>query len=70
MKITASENYYHDYGCELKDCERLYCRVHRKLWRDCDTAIGTRDGAGGHWWDLQDCPDCMAEESRKYGGMR
>jgi hypothetical protein len=74
MRIKTSENYHHDFDCDLaNDCERRYCSEHRLLWRDCDTAItgyeGDRDLTQGlHLiWDLRDCPDCEHESRiRKY----
>jgi len=61
MKITVSDRYYHDADCDVADCECRYCKEHRMLWRDCDTAEETYDGAGQSWWELRDCPECQRD---------
>ena len=35
------------------------------LYRDCDTAIFTRDGSGQGHWELRECPLCRSEELRR-----
>ncbi len=86
MRITTSENYCHDYDCDLYDCERRYCKAHRMLWRDCDTVKtgweGDHDVIGGtrEIYELGDCPKCETEsklnrmnaeiESMLHGGLR
>ena len=64
MKITVSDRYYHDADCDVADCECRYCKEHRMLWRDCDTAEETYDGAGQSWWELRDCPECQRDIKR------
>lgn len=65
MNITTSTNYFHSWPCSLDDCERHFCSEHRLLWRDHDTAISVRDGAGQVWWELSDCPMCVESERAK-----
>lgn len=65
MRITASENYFHERECFMDDCDRRYCSEHRLLWKDCDTAISVRDGAGQVWWELSDCPECVKDARTK-----
>lgn len=71
MRISTSENYYHEYDCCLSDCDRRYCDEHRLLWRDCDTAKtgweGDRDVINGtrEIMELGDCPKCEADSKRK-----
>ncbi len=68
MRITASQNYYHDdFECPLYECLRQYCRLHRMLWRDCETVSigveGDNDVVNGlHTvFELHDCPMCERE---------
>lgn len=71
MLIRTTENYFHEWDCNLEDCERRYCHKHRLLWRDCDTAKkgyeGDRDVIGGlhEIVELGDCPECERDSWRK-----
>jgi hypothetical protein len=72
MRITTTENYYHDFlECNIRDCERHYCSEHRLLWRDCDTAKkgyeGDRDVTNGlhEITEMGDCPLCEKAERTK-----
>ena len=65
MKITTSDSYSKKHKCSIQDCERRYCSEHRLLWRECDTAIMTSDGAGEKLWELRGCPACEWEEKEK-----
>lgn len=68
MRISATEIYFHHdriYPCHIEGCQRNYCSEHRLLFRDCDTAIKTYDGAGQTLYDLNDCPECVNSERMK-----
>lgn len=67
MRITCSDLYMaHDIiECDLTDCQRQYCQECRVLWRECETAIKTEDGAGQYWYELNDCPSCLKNEMTK-----
>lgn len=73
MKITMTEAYETDCGGRcgtLKICDPHYCKSHRLLWKDCETAIATHDGAGQPWYELSDCPKCREEDrQRQYDRM-
>jgi len=47
--------------CFLDVCERHYCRQHKLLWRECETALQTMDGAGRTMYEVRDCPDCQRD---------
>ena len=69
MRIKTSENYFHGF-CGFTECQRNYCRIHRMLYRDCETAVKTSDGAGATLYELRECPECVAEEQEaKYDRM-
>ena len=70
MRITTSNNYFHDYECPLRNCLRHYCDEHRLLWRDCDSAVRGIDGdfadGRGHFiYDMGECPECEADTKKK-----
>lgn len=71
MRITASANYWHEFECNLSDCNRQYCAIHRLLWRECETAKegleGDSEVPGGlnKVIELGDCPACEAEGRRR-----
>lgn len=54
MRIHHSDLYFHlwnDIGCPFRgDCERLYCKDHRYLYRECETDYG--------YGISRDCPKC------------
>jgi hypothetical protein len=66
MRITTTDDYFHQ-DCHVADCERRYCKTHRLLWRDCETAKeaveGDRDVINGTHIiiELGDCPRCERE---------
>jgi hypothetical protein len=71
VRRSTTENYYHDGGCPLEDCERLYCSEHKLLYRACDTAQpgteGDRDVVNGTrtvWETDGECPKC-AQKARR-----
>lgn len=73
MRIDYSYNYYGhkgQQGCDVDDCQRHYCNIHRMLWRDCDTAEADFEGSGKPVWMLGDPPCCRAvhrrEEAERY----
>lgn len=71
MRITTSENYSHEYDCNVDDCERSYCsgKTHRLLFRTCDTEKTTggeraswEDGGSRTWIEYSnECPQCHKE---------
>lgn len=67
MRITTSLNYAfgYDHDCELAECQGHYCKDHRTLWQDCDTAQKGHEGSGRTVWELSDAPCCLAESRRK-----
>ena len=65
MRITTSEDYYGERHCPLDECNRNYCKPHRLLWRDHETAELTHDGAGQPWFELKDCPICDQEARQR-----
>jgi hypothetical protein len=72
VRITTTDNYYHDYGCRMDDCDRMYCSEHRLLYRVCDTAVeaeeGDRDVINGTRIVMEsdgECPQCKQEERNK-----
>lgn len=69
MRRTTSDNYFHESECNVGDCQRHYCSEHAHLWRDCDTAIVTKDGAGHVWYEMRECPQCL-EDSRRQRARR
>ena len=69
-RIHVSERYYEDYlECDVRECTRHYCPIHRLLWKDCDTAVRTHDGAGQVWYEVRDCPECMNERRIKHAAL-
>lgn len=68
MKISCSDYYMaHDVMdvCDLPGCQRQYCSECRWLWRDCESAITTYDGASRPWYEVLDCPKCRTREIMK-----
>lgn len=63
--ISTSENYYHEFGCQIDECERHYCARHRTLWRNCDTASFDREGSGRGVYVMGDCPKCEQDSRRQ-----
>jgi hypothetical protein len=66
MRITMSDAYdVHD--CRFRDeCEKMYCKKHRLLYRECESAVagyeGDYDVVGGTRHVLEDggdCPECL-----------
>ena len=69
MRISKTVEYY-SHGPKLcpymeYECDRVYCNSHRLLWRTCETAISTQDGAGQHWYETHDCPKCVREDEQR-----
>ena len=58
MRIQTSEYYHGKTECTLVDCERHYCKEHRLLWADCDTAKTDFEGSGERVVTLGICPRC------------
>lgn len=65
MRIQTSEHYHHGTSCDVADCQRRYCNLHRILWNDCDTAVIDWSGAGQRLWMLNDCPACMRDNEKR-----
>jgi hypothetical protein len=65
MQIRTSEDYYGEKHCPLDDCHRNYCADHRLLWRDHETAEQTSDGAGQVFFEMRECPECVAQSLRR-----
>ena len=71
LRITKSDAYIGDAigDCPvLNDCGRQYCKVHRLLYRDCETAEigyeGTREVVNGLRKIMEvsgDCPKCKED---------
>lgn len=61
MRITTSDQYAYGYthDCQIRDCERHYCSVHRTLWQDCDTAELDHEGSGRPIIVLKEAPCCL-----------
>lgn len=75
MRITASENYFHDYECYLGDCDRHYCAEHRLLWRDCETAVkgydaDHSDGRAHYVYEMGECPSCESDFKKQKHYLR
>lgn len=64
VRIAATDNYRHE-RCPLYSCDRRYCSEHRLLFRDCDTATPSKDGAARIVYEIMDCPKCMSDERQK-----
>ena len=65
MRIDRSFAYDHDEPCSLQDCQRHYCKKHRFLWRDCDTARKGYDDPPHYVWEMGDCPLCEVDAVRE-----
>lgn len=72
MRVTVSDNYWHDDDCPFRDCERFYCGTHRLLYRQCDSATegyeGDFDVINGTrtvWESGGDCPECLKVSRRR-----
>lgn len=67
MRITATDEYVSHKiigTCPYlsETCDRQYCRAHRTLYRFCETAVKTHDGAGETFYEWRECPECLAQE--------
>lgn len=65
MRIQTSVQYHHGDQCDVRDCQRNYCKDHRLLWSDCDTAKIDWEGSGRKMWMLGACPACETQARRK-----
>lgn len=66
MRISTSDYYHGRRDCRvLQECDRHYCKSHRMLWSDCETAQPDMEGSGRRVSTLGDCPLCELDAALK-----